>query len=165
MIFIMLNRDVKTIPTSLRTSDGVRRKLFFKGKLYTCRYCCTKQTFTEGCPSEASQHNQQELEQNTTTTENINILKQKPSTEICGRNRTQSLKREHTNTAQQPNIEQQPKTAIQTLQGTKTSRGWILTEQAHPRIRKKLIFLSVHVSFPIQPLPIPSKKHGVNPLL
>ena len=141
MILIMLNRDVKTIPTSLRTSDGVRRKLFFKGKLYTCRYCCTKQTFTKGCPSEASQHNQQELEQNTTTTENINIPKQKPSTEICGRNRTQSLKREHTNTAQQPNIEQQPKTAIQTLQGTKTTRGWILTEQAHPRVCKKLIFL------------------------
>ena len=58
LIFIILHKDVKArdIPVSLRTSDGVWRKLFFKGKLYTCGSCRTKHTYTEGCPT--SQHDQ-----------------------------------------------------------------------------------------------------------
>ena len=112
MIFITLNRDVKArdLPTFLRTSDGVRRKLFFKGKLYICRDCGTKHTFTEGCPPEASQQDQQKHEQNVKITETIDIPQQKHNTEPCGRNRTHSLTRkhtkttrEHTNTTQQPN--------------------------------------------------------------
>ena len=63
LIFITLHKDVKTkdIPMSLRTSDGVWRKLFFKGKLYTRRGCGTQHVYTEGCPtSQHDQHNQQE---------------------------------------------------------------------------------------------------------
>ena len=60
LIFIKLHKDVNTrdIPGSLRTSDGVWRKLFFRGKLYTCGGCGNKHTFTEGCAT--SQHDEQE---------------------------------------------------------------------------------------------------------
>ena len=126
MILITLNEDVKArdIPTSLRTSDGVRRKLFFKGKLYICRDCGTKHTFTEGCPSEVSQQHQQEHEQNTTTTENIDMQQQKPSTKTCRRNRTHSLTQEHTNSTQQSNEEQHSnKNSTTNTTGSKDDKG------------------------------------------
>ena len=77
LIFIVLHNDVKTrdIPVSIRTSDGVWR-LFFKGKLYSCRDCCTQHTYAEGCPM--SQHSEQEnhpttqdKQQGTDSTENV----------------------------------------------------------------------------------------------
>ena len=117
LIFITLNPDVKArdLPIFLSTSDGVRRKLYFKGKLYICRDCGTKHTFTEGCPPEASQQDQPEHEQNVKITETTNIPQQIHNTETCGRNRTHSPTRKHTNTTQeytnttqQPNKQQHP---------------------------------------------------------
>ena len=129
-IFLVLHNDVRTrdIPASLRTSDGVWRKLFFRGKLYTCGGCGTKHTYTEGCPTSqqdqqqncpTSQDNQQPIpEQNATTqqtrdltitqqnsdnTENTNDTQRKPTATQSGRNRTHTRITEHTSTKQQPN--------------------------------------------------------------
>ena len=133
LIFITLNPDVKArdLPTFLRTSDGIRRKLYFKGKLYICRDCGTKHTFTEGCPPEASQQDQPEHEQNVKITETTNIPQQIHSTETCGRNRTHSPTRKHTNTTQeytnttqQPNKQQHPnKNSTTNTTGDKNDKG------------------------------------------
>ena len=133
-IFLILHKDVRTtdIPGTLYTSDGVWRKLFFKGKSYMCRNCGTKHTHTQGCP--ASQQYQFEQQQNYSTqqehspevnseptdakqqtrnntnaqhnptnTDNANHAQQEHTTTNFGRNRTHSHIQEHINTEQQTN--------------------------------------------------------------
>ena len=56
-IFLILHKDVKTTDIrSLCTSDGVWRKLFFKGKSYICKKCGTKHTHTQRCPTFQHDH-------------------------------------------------------------------------------------------------------------
>ena len=43
----------------MTTSDGIRRKLFFHGKVFYCGRCHSKHTFHEGCPSEQEDEEQQ----------------------------------------------------------------------------------------------------------
>ena len=68
-IFVMLNNGVQTrdIPGSIRTSDGIWRKLSFKGKLYFCGGCGTKHTYTEGCPVSHDEQREQNSEQSSST--------------------------------------------------------------------------------------------------
>ena len=53
-IIFLLNEDVKSrdIPGFTTTSNGIRRKLFFRGKVFYCARCHSKHAFHEGCPSE-----------------------------------------------------------------------------------------------------------------
>ena len=131
LIFITLHKDVKTrdLPVSLRTSDGVWRKLFFKGKLYTCGGCGTKHNYTEGCPT--SQHNQekncpisQDCQQPADLTEND------PES-----NNTTSQTRDPTNAQQNPTTTES--NARQKLIITKSGRTRAHTES-----------LKVHVWYP-----------------
>ena len=49
----------------MKTSDGIRRKLYFQGKIFYCGRCHSKYTFHEGCPSDQEDEEQQPLtEQN-----------------------------------------------------------------------------------------------------
>ena len=133
-IFLILHKDVRTtdIPGTLCTSDGVWRKLFFKGKPYMCKECGTIHTHTQGCPtSQQYQFEQQQnyptsqehspevnlehtdakqqatnntnVQHNPTNTDNTNHGQQEHTTTNSGRNRTHSHIQEHTNTEQQPN--------------------------------------------------------------
>ena len=43
----------------MTTSDSIRRKLFFQGKVFYCGRCHSKHTFHEGCPSEQEDEEQQ----------------------------------------------------------------------------------------------------------
>ena len=43
----------------MKTSDDIRRKLFFQGKVFCCGRCHSKHTFHEGCPSEQENEEQQ----------------------------------------------------------------------------------------------------------
>ena len=64
-IFLLRKNGVQTrdIPGSIRTSDGIRRKLYFRGKLYFCGECSTKHTYTEGCPTFQDGHtNDQQIQ-------------------------------------------------------------------------------------------------------
>lgn len=96
-IFIMLNSDVQTrdIPGSIRTSDGIWRKLFFKGKLYFCGGCKTKHTYTEGCPVSHDEQREQNIEtqheqaNNASTSIDISNTQQNTETPNCGRNCTE----------------------------------------------------------------------------
>ena len=53
-IILLLNEDVKArdILGFMATSGGIRRKLFFQGKVLCCGRYYSKNTFHEGCPSE-----------------------------------------------------------------------------------------------------------------
>ena len=133
-IFLILHKDVRTtdIPGTLYTSDGVWRKLFFKGKPYMCKNCGTIHTHTQGCPtSQQYQFEQQQnyptsqehstevnlertdakqqtrnntnAQHNLTNTDNANRAQQEHTTTNFGRNRTHSHIQEHTNTEQQTN--------------------------------------------------------------
>ena len=134
LIFLILYKDVKTtdIPGSLRTSDGVWRKLFFQGKSYMCKNCGTKHTHTQGCPTSQQYHFEQQqnystsqehspevnsertdakqqtrnntnAQHNPTNTGNTNHGHEEHTTTNSGRNRTHPHIQEHTNTEQQPN--------------------------------------------------------------
>ena len=112
-IFLVRKNGVQTrdIPGFIRTSDGIRRKLHFRGKLYFCGGCLTKHTYTEGCPIFQDGHTndqQIQLEQSNNTdtpqteqhtkssaqteqnTENITNL----TTSVVGRNRTKRAQTE-----------------------------------------------------------------------
>ena len=133
-IFLILHKDVRTtdIPGTLYTSDGVWRKLFFKGKPYMCKNCGTIHTHTQGCPtSQQYQFEQQQnyptsqehstevnlertdakqqtrnntnAQHNPTNTGNTNHGHEEHTTTNSGRNRTHPHIQEHTNTEQQPN--------------------------------------------------------------
>ena len=154
MVFITLNRDVKArdLPTFLRTSDGVRRKLFFKGKLYICRNCGTKHTYTEGCPPEASQHYQPEHEQNVKTTETTNIPQQKHNTETCGRDRTNSLTRKHTNTTREyTNTTQQSNNQQHTNKNNTTNTTRDNNDKRVEDMRAGAPMNTEEVDFPLSP--------------
>ena len=60
-IVLLLNKDIKArdIPSFMTTSDGIRRKLFFKGKIFYCGKYHSKHTFHESCPSEQKDEEQQ----------------------------------------------------------------------------------------------------------
>ena len=50
-IFLLLHDEVEArdLPGFITTSDGVRRKLFFQGRLFYCRKCGSRHTYHEGC--------------------------------------------------------------------------------------------------------------------
>ena len=60
-IILLLNMDVEApdIPGFMTRSHGIRRKLFFQGKIFYCGRCHSKHTFHEGCPSEQEDEGQQ----------------------------------------------------------------------------------------------------------
>ena len=95
-IFLMLEDGVqiRDIPRSISTLDGMWRKLFFKGKLDLCGGCRTKHTYTKGCPVS---HDEQQKQNN----------EQQAKTSSYGRNRTESAKTVQnvltTENQQQPN--------------------------------------------------------------
>ena len=93
-IFLTLNNrvQIRDTPGSIRTSDGVRIKLFFQGKLYFCRECGTKHTYTEGCYiSQVDQQQPDDQQEQTNTVQvqtNNTVTQPKPETSTSGRNRT-----------------------------------------------------------------------------
>ena len=60
-IILLLNEDVEARDISgfMKTSDGIRRKLYFQGKIFYCGRCHSKYTFHEGCPSDQEDEEQQ----------------------------------------------------------------------------------------------------------
>ena len=60
-IILLLNEDVEArdVPGFVTTSDGIRKKLFFQGKVFYCGRCPSKHTFHKGCPSEQEDEEQQ----------------------------------------------------------------------------------------------------------
>ena len=92
----VLPRD---LPWFVRTSDGVLRKLFFRGKVYLCRKCGTRHTFAERCLTSQNdeEHTSIQQKQTTITQQQTNnyATQQKQKTPTSGRNRT-----DHTQTTQ-----------------------------------------------------------------
>ena len=92
----VLPRD---LPWFVRTSDGVLRKLFFRGKVYLCRICGTRHTYTERCPTSQNdeEHTSKQQKQTTIPQQQTNnyATQQKQKTLTSGRNRT-----DHTQTTQ-----------------------------------------------------------------
>ena len=114
--FLHLHQNVKPedIPGHVTLSDGVSRKLYFKGKRYVCAKCSSHHTYLEGCAEqmlegsaeEPNNNNKMTQENNTekqqkTVQENSNkhpqtnnrstptdTAQQKLDSTICGRNRT-----------------------------------------------------------------------------
>ena len=106
-VFLHLHQGARTehIPGFVTLSDGVSRKLFFRGKRYVCAKCSARHTYSEGC-GEQLQENAEETN-NTNTQENTTEIqqptlnkqpqtentptantRQKPDTTISGCNRT-----------------------------------------------------------------------------
>ena len=118
LIFLILHNGVKTrdIPWSLRTSDGIWRKLFFKGKVYKCRDCGSKHSYTEGCPTpqqdEQTQQQHASLQEtdstdtapvpNNTVTESHNPTNQQNTITKSGPTRTHSQSPKRTNIQTEP---------------------------------------------------------------
>ena len=112
-VFLHLHQNVKPedIPGYVTLSDGVPRKLFFRGKRYVCAKCSARHTYLEGCAEGLSQENAEEPNndntQETTTqkqqtktnkhpqTENSVTAnkQQKPDNTTSGRNRTNTINR------------------------------------------------------------------------
>ena len=132
----MKTRD---IPWSVRTSDGIWRKLFFKGKVYNCRDCGTKHSHSEGCPTpqQNEQTHQQETNSketnptetvpvpNNTIPETHNPITQPNSTTTKpGPNRTHSQPRERIVTQTEPDntTENNNKGEVDTITGTPSSQ-------------------------------------------
>ena len=92
----VLPRD---LPWSVRTSDGVFRKLFFRGKAYLCRKCGTRHTYTERCLTSQNDEEHTSVQQKQTTIQqqqtNNHAMQQKQKTPTPGRDRT-----DHTQTTQ-----------------------------------------------------------------
>ena len=92
----VLPRD---LPWSVRTSDGVFRKLFFRGKAYLCRKCGTRHTYTERCLTSQNDEEHTSVQQKQTTIQqqqtNNHATQQKQKTPTPGRDRT-----DHTQTIQ-----------------------------------------------------------------
>ena len=95
-IFLTLHEDVKAtdIPRSLCTSNGVWRKLSFKGKPYNCQDCGTKHTKTESCPT--PQHDNHDQQQNCSTSQDNSPEDNSRRTD------TTQQTRDHTNAQQTP---------------------------------------------------------------
>ena len=60
-IILLLNESIEArdIPGFMAKSDGIRRKLFFQGKIFYIGRCHSKHTFREGCLSEQEDEEQQ----------------------------------------------------------------------------------------------------------
>ena len=141
LIFIILQKDVKArdIPWSIRTSDGVWRKLFFKGKVYSCRDCGTKHSHSEGCPipqQDEQTHQQETNPQETDPTETVPVPNNtipkthNPTTQLNstktkpGPNRTHSQPRKRIVTQTEPDntTENNNKGEDDTITGTPSSQ-------------------------------------------
>ena len=92
----VLPRD---LPWFIRTSDGVLRKLFFRGKVYLCRKCGTRHTYAERCLTSQNdeEHTSNQQKQTTIPQQQTNnhTTQQKQKTSTSGRDRT-----DHTQTIQ-----------------------------------------------------------------
>ena len=92
----VLPRD---LPWFIRTSDGVLRKLFFRGKVYLCRKCGTRHTYAECCLTSQNdeEHTSNQQKQTTIPQQQTNnhTTQQKQKTSTSGRDRT-----DHTQTIQ-----------------------------------------------------------------
>ena len=58
--------NLESIPAFITLSDGVHRKLYFKGKRYLCAKCSTTHTYLEGCAEQLPQQSVEETNNNTT---------------------------------------------------------------------------------------------------
>ena len=67
-VFLHLHQGVnpESIPGFITLSDGVYRKLYFKGKRYLCAKCSTTHTYLEGCAEQLPQESVEETNSNTT---------------------------------------------------------------------------------------------------
>ena len=146
-IFLTLNNRVQTrdIPGSIRTSDGVGKKLFFKGKLYFWGGCGMKHTYTRGCPisrTDKDQHEQTDTQQEQT---NNTVTQRQPETVTFRCNRKESARTQQ-HTEKTRNQTQKPETvtfgrnrtdSAQTEQNTENTRNHTQTEQHTENIRYK----------------------------
>ena len=67
-VFLHLHQGVnpESIPGFITLSDGVSRKLYFRGKKYLCAKCSAKHTYLEGCAEQLPQESVEETNKNTT---------------------------------------------------------------------------------------------------
>ena len=107
-VFLHLHQGVnpESIPGFITLSDGVSRKLYFRGKKYLCAKCSAKHTYLEGCAEQLPQESVEETNKNTTQENTTNkqqqttnkqrqtedaptaTKQQKQNSTISGRNRT-----------------------------------------------------------------------------
>ena len=64
------------IPGHVRLSDGVSRKLYFKGEKYVCPKCSSHHTYSEGCTEQLLEKYAEESNNNNNTTQENNTEKQ-----------------------------------------------------------------------------------------
>ena len=142
----VLPRD---LPWFVRTSDGVLRKLFFRGKVYLCRKCGTRHTFTERCPTSQNDEEHTSIQQKQTAipqqqTNNYDT-QQKQKTPTSGRNRT-----DHTQTTQHtPTTTTKPQS--NTMANTKDKEGGNENLAGTPTIQED--------DFPLSPSLVPPLSH------
>ena len=77
-VFLHLHQGVnpESIPGFIALSDGVHRKLYFKGKKYLCAKCSTTHTYLEGCAEQLPQESVEETNKNTTQEKTTNKQQQ-----------------------------------------------------------------------------------------
>ena len=142
----VLPRD---LPWSVRTSDGVFRKLFFRGKAYLCRKCGTRHTYTERCLTSQNDEEHTSVQQKQTTIQqqqtNNHVTQQKQKTPTPGRDRTDHTQTiQHTPTAitkSQPN----------TMANTKDREGGNYNIAGTPTTQED--------DFPLSPSLVPPLSH------
>ena len=142
----VLPRD---LPWSVRTSDGVFRKLFFRGKAYLCRKCGTRHTYTERCLTSQNDEEHTSVQQKQTTIQqqqtNNHATQQKQKTPTPGRDRTDHTQTiQHTPTAitkSQPN----------TMANTKDREGGNYNIAGTPTTQED--------DFPLSPSLVPPLSH------
>ena len=151
-VFLHLHQGVspESIPGFITLSDGVSRKLYFRGKKYLCAKCSAKHTYLEGCAEQLPQESVEETNKNTMQENTTN--KQQQTTNNGKRKTLQQPPNNKNKTVQFPDvIGQLRKTKLNKRQltylltktitkgGMKHSRS-----QACFQHRNRVISLSVH---------------------
>ena len=82
-VFLHLHQgmNLESIPGFITLSDGVHRKLYFKGKTYLCAKCSTTHTYLEGCAEQLPQQSVEETNNNTTQEKTTNEQQQITNTQ------------------------------------------------------------------------------------
>ena len=82
-VFLHLHQGVnpESIPGFITLSDGVYRKLYFRGKKYLCVKCSTTHTYREGCAEQLPQESVEETNNNTTQEKTTNEQQQMTNTQ------------------------------------------------------------------------------------